>query len=451
MNARQSSPAGSQNAEMAAQLERARRRTLALLDVPTDVQTRQIDPLMSPLVWDLGHVGNYEEQWLLRALDGRAAIDPRLDHLYNAFEHPRRDRPSLPILGPAQARSYNERVREAVLLLLESLDLTPSRDAAAPRSLLDSGFVHRMVIQHEHQHDETLLAAHQLRGEGAEPIVTPLRGTSPPPLRHLPEMVRIPEGEFRMGTSTDPWAYDNERPAHRVWLPDYWLDTTPVTNGAYREFVIAGGYRTESLWSAAGWDWRRQEGLVAPQFWSHDVGTDPCVLRFGRWVPLPLSEPVQHVCWFEAEAFARWAGKRLPSEAEWEKAATSTPDGSARRYPWGDTPPDATLANLGAANDGPVPVGSLPRGANPWGVEQMIGDVWEWTADDFSPYPGFLEYPYKEYSEVFFPSTVGAGRYKVLRGGSWAADPTAVRGTFRNWDLPIRRQIFAGFRCAKDA
>jgi iron(II)-dependent oxidoreductase len=162
-------------------------------------------------------------------------------------------------------------------------------------------------------------------------------------------------------------------------------------------------------------------------------------------VGLDPREPVQHVCWYEADAYARWAGKRLPSESEWEVAASIAPDGTRSRYPWGDLAGDDPPANLGSRHDGPRPVGSHPEGVSPWGCHDMIGDVWEWTASSFDPYPGFEAFPYREYSEVFW----GDG-YKVLRGGSWAVDPVAVRATFRNWDHPIRRQIFSGFRCARD-
>jgi iron(II)-dependent oxidoreductase len=162
---------------------------------------------------------------------------------------------------------------------------------------------------------------------------------------------------------------------------------------------------------------------------------------------VPAAEPVQHVCWYEADAFARWAGKRLPTEAEWEKAASWTSSGEKRRYPWGDEEPTAALANLSTSSRfSPAPAGSFAAGESPSGCRQMIGDVWEWTASDFSAYPGFRSFPYREYSEVFFGS-----EYKVLRGGSWATHPAAVRNTFRNWDYPIRRQIFSGFRCARDA
>ncbi len=169
------------------------------------------------------------------------------------------------------------------------------------------------------------------------------------------------------------------------------------------------------------------------------------MLRFGRRTDLAVHEPVQHVCWYEADACARWMGKRLPTEAEWEVAACGEPGGGKRRNPWGNEPALPHHANLGARHDGPASVGSFPSGASAWGCAQMLGDVWEWTSSDFAGYPGFRSFPYREYSEAFF----GSGQ-KALRGGSWATSPLAARGTFRNWDHPVRRQIFCGFRCARD-
>jgi iron(II)-dependent oxidoreductase len=249
-----------------------------------------------------------------------------------------------------------------------------------------------------------------------------------------------------MGTSTDPWAYDNERPAHRIDLPAYYLDTTPVSNAAYLAFVEAGGYDDPRLWSVPGWQWRCRSGKRSPAFWVRDSGRW-WRRRFGILEPLPDEEPVQHVCFFEADAYARYVGRRLPTEAEWEKAASWDPaTGTKRRHPWGDEAPGPLRANLGQARTRPTPVGSFPAGASAYGILQLLGDVWEWTSTDFTGHPGFCTFPYREYSEVFFGTD-----YKVLRGGSWATDPVACRSTFRNWDYPIRRQIFAGFRTARDA
>lgn len=439
------------NALIEAELTRARARTLALVDCLTDgEQTEQVSRLMSPFVWDLAHIGNFEELWLLRELDGRPAIDPSYDDLYNAFEHPRWSRPSLPLLGPSEARAYDAKVRDEAIAVLRRADVRRRDEPGDDRSarLLSEGFVYGMVLQHEHQHGETLLATHQLRGERA--IAPP--GAGPPrpfvndPL--TPEEVLIDGGAFIMGTSDDPWAYDNERDAREVEVAPYFIDRLPVTNRMFLEFITDGGYDDERLWNAAGWQWRNENAVEHPEFW-RPGGEGFTVLRFGRRLALGdlLDEPVQHVSWHEADAFVRWAGKRLPTEAEWEKAATWDPvAGTKRRYPWGDEQPTVEHANLGQRHIGPVTVGAYPLGASAYGVQGMIGDVWEWTSSDFVPYPGFEAFPYREYSEVFF-----GPEYKVLRGGSWATDRLAVRGTFRNWDFPIRRQIFSGFRGARSA
>jgi iron(II)-dependent oxidoreductase len=309
--------------------------------------------------------------------------------------------------------------------------------------LLAGAHVHGMVIQHEHQHDETMLATLQLmEGTGYRPLAPPPPGGG---LAPRPAEVLIPGGPFSMGTDDTNWTLDNERPAHLVDVDPFWIDTTPVTNGAYAEFITDSGYDQPQWWSPVGWAWRQEAGLERPLFWTEDSqgwGRN----RFGWIEALPPDEPVQHVCWYEADAYARWAGKRLPTEAEWEKAASWSPEGGKRRWPWGQEFPTIELANLGQRHFGPAPVGAYPRGVSAWGAHQMVGDVWEWTSSDFGGYPGFVAFPYREYSEVFFGS-----EYKVLRGGSWATDPLALRTTFRNWDYPIRRQIFAGFRCGRDA
>ncbi|GAB3747133.1 ergothioneine biosynthesis protein EgtB [Nocardiopsis nanhaiensis] len=442
---------------IAAELDRSRRRSIGLtLDTLDEEELlAQHSPLMSPLVWDLAHIGNYEEQWLLRAAGGREALRPDIDDLYDAFENPRADRVTLPLLRPEEARAYNERVRSEVLDTLDSADLsavpTPvpaPRGASGERSLLDAGFVFHMVIQHEHMHDETMLATHQLR-KGA-PVLLAEEGGAPPLSPPGTGEVLVPAGPFTMGTSDDPWSFDNERPAHTVGLDAFWIDTAPVTNAAYQEFIADGGYRNPRWWTAEGWEWRTQRDTAAPAFWTEDGGRPGgwwSRRRFGRHEEVPPNEPVQHVSYYEAQAYACWAGKRLPTEGEWEKAARFDPaTGRSLRFPWGDEEPAPHHANLDQRRLGPDPVGSRPDGASPLGARQLIGDVWEWTSTTFGGYPGFAAFPYREYSEVFFDDG-----YKVLRGGSWATHPTAVRSTFRNWDHPVRRQIFTGFRCARDA
>jgi iron(II)-dependent oxidoreductase len=425
--------------QIAGCLVTARERTQLLTGCLDDGDlVRQHSPLMSPLVWDLAHVANQEELWLLRAVGGRDPMHPEIDPLYDAFEHPRSERPTLPLLPPGEARHYAGEVRGRVLDLLESATFS-----GAP--LVTAGFAFGMIAQHEQQHDETMLITHQLR-RGA-PVLPAAEPPPPPPdALGLPAEVLVPGGPFTMGTSSEPWALDNERPAHTVHVPAFYLDTTPVTNGAYQQFIADGGYDDRRWWSPGGWDHRQRAGLTAPLFWRRD-GRGWVLRRFGVTELVAPAEPVLHVSWYEAQAYAAWAGRRLPTEAEWEKAARFDPAaGRSRRYPWGDSDPTAELANLGQRHLRPAPAGSYPGGAAPCGARQLIGDVWEWTASDFLPYPGFSAWPYREYSEVFF-----GDEYKVLRGGSFAVGHVACRGTFRNWDYPIRRQIFAGFRTARDA
>ncbi|MFF7753995.1 ergothioneine biosynthesis protein EgtB [Streptomyces sp. NPDC007971] len=418
-----------------ASLTAARTRTTLLTGCVEDPDlTAQHSPLMSPLVWDLAHIGNQEELWLLRAVGGRDAMRPEIDGLYDAFEHPRAERPSLPLLPPAEARSYAAEVRGRALDLLASADFHGTR-------LTEAGFAFGMIAQHEQQHDETMLITHQLR-KGPQALTAP--DPEPAELFAGPVEVLVPGGPFVMGTSTEPWALDNERPAHPVDVAPFWIDTTPVTNAAYTAFIEDGGYDTERWWTPEGWAHIRQHSLTAPLCWRRDGG-QWLRRRFGITEAVPPDEPVLHVCWYEADAYARWAGRRLPTEAEWEKAARHDPaTGRSTRYPWGDADPAPEHANLGQRHLRPAPAGSYPKGESPLGVRQLIGDVWEWTASDFLPYPGFTAFPYKEYSQVFFGSD-----HKVLRGGSFAVDPVACRGTFRNWDYPIRRQIFSGFRTAR--
>ncbi|MPZ93570.1 MAG: ergothioneine biosynthesis protein EgtB [Propionibacteriales bacterium] len=419
---------------VAEQLVRARRRSELLTDaVDDDDLVRQHSRLMSPLVWDLAHVGNQEELWLVRDVGHREPVRQDIDKLYDAFQHARADRPALPLLNPAEARGYVREVRDKVL---DVLDHTPLEG----RQLVESAFAFGMIAQHEQQHDETMLATHQLRSGG--PV---LHAPDPPAGRRLAAAeALVPGGAFTMGTSTEPWALDNERPAHTAHTDPFFIDTAPVTNGDFLAFIDAGGYDDQRWWSAAGWAHRQQADLGAPRFFERD-GSGWVRTRFGVREPVPADEPVVHVCFYEAEAYAAWAGKRLPTEVEWEKAARFDPaTGRSRRYPWGDEDPGPEHANLDQRHLHPAPVGAYPAGASPLGVQQLIGDVWEWTSSDFGGYPGFTAFPYDEYSLAFF----GPG-YKVLRGGSFGTDAVACRGTFRNWDSPIRGQIFAGFRCAR--
>ncbi len=420
------------------ELTRARERTLRLVEFDDAELRRQYDPLMSPLVWDLAHIGQQEELWLLR--DGNPQIpgllEPAVDNLYDAFIHTRASRVDLPLLSPAEAHKYLNTVRHKVFDVLDALPGDP-------------GFSFGLVVSHENQHNETMLQALNLRagvpilGAGAPlPAGRPgLAGTS----------VLVPGGPFVLGVDAvaEPFSLDNERPAHVVDIPAFRIGRVPVTNAEWQQFIDDGGYRQQRWWSARGWEHRQQAGLVAPEFWNtEDLAGGRT--RFGHVEAIPGDEPVQHITYFEAQAYAAWAGARLPTEIEWEKACAWDPrggtgSGTRRRYPWGDAPADAQLANLGGDALRPAAVGAYPAGASAYGVEQLLGDVWEWTTSPIRPWPGFTPMVYEQYSLPFFD-----GDYRVLRGGSWAVAADILRPSFRNWDHPIRRQIFSGVRLAWD-
>ncbi|MCU1701283.1 MAG: hypothetical protein JWR34_7346 [Mycobacterium sp.] len=423
---------------LARELTQARDRTLRLVEFDDAELVRQYDPLMSPLVWDLAHIGQQEELWLLRGGDPRrpGILPAAVDGLYDAFEHSRASRVELPLLPPADARSYCRTVRSKAL---DALDALPDDDGSG----VDPAFVYGLVISHENQHDETMLQALGLRS-GA-----PILGTGAPLPLGRPGVagtsVPVPGGPFVLGVDavTEPHSLDNERPAHVVDVPSFRIGRVPVTNAEWRRFIDDGGYREPRWWSDRGWSHRQEAGLVAPKFWD----TDGTRTRFGHVEDIPSDEPVQHVTFFEAEAYAAWAGARLPTEMEWEKACAWDPVAQKRRrFPWGATEPTAALANLDGDALRPAPVGAYPAGASAYGAEQMLGDVWEWTTSPLRPWPGFTPMVYEQYTKPFFD-----GDYRVLRGGAWAVGSNIVRPSFRNWDHPIRRQIFSGVRLAWDA
>jgi iron(II)-dependent oxidoreductase len=426
--------------EIAERLLEARERTLRLIEtVSEDDLRKQHDPLMGPILWDLGHIGHFEELWLDRNLDGKVEF-VEMPGMFNPFEHPRRVRGALPLPTLAATLESMAEIRERVLNRLERVDL----DSDDP--LLKDGYVYEMVLQHEYQHNETIIQTLQLK-TGAPYAPAERRGL---PRARMPNgnreaMVRIDVRGATIGTDDRACAYDNERPRHELSVAPFWMDRTPVTNAAYLEFISDGGYRRRELWSESGQAWLDDSKATAPKYWVRDG--DGWLRRSMDTVGAPEpSAPVIHVCYHEAEAFARWAGKRLPTEAEWEIAAAWDPSAeTARRYPWGDGVVDGSEANLDQLGFDVAPVDSYAENVSPLGCYGMLGDVWEWTSTDFHGYPGFRAFPYPEYSEVFFGS-----EYKVLRGGSWATRHGAIRNTFRNWDYPIRRQIFSGFRCARD-
>ena len=360
-------------------------------------------PILSPLAWDLGHIANFEELWLVQTVGHRDPLHGELGRLYDAIENPRATRGKLPILRGDELRSYLDGVRERALEVLDRLDLESAEDP-----LLAEGFVYEMLIAHEQQHNETMLQLIQLV-DGYEPMeIEP----APQAGSDGPEMVLVEGGEVEIGAGSGGFAYDNERPRHTVDVEPFWIDRTPVTNRAYAEFVADTGAEPPMYWEAG-----------PHGGWSRTA--------MGRVEPLDFEQPVVHVSWHEADAFARWAGKRLPTEQEWEVAAEGA---------------DRDRANLDQLAFGCARAGAYGDAPSNCGAVQMLGDVWEWTSSDFDAYPGFQAFPYREYSEVFFGDV-----HKVLRGGSWATRRNVIRTSFRNWDLPERRQIFAGLRCAKDA
>jgi gamma-glutamyl hercynylcysteine S-oxide synthase len=426
-------------------LTRARERTLGLVDPlgDDDVHGQYVE-FMSPLVWDVGHVGNFEELWLVRELTGRPADDPERDLLYNPFEQPRWVRGELPLPPRDETLAYLTEVRAEVLEVLRTVQLDPHEP------LLADGFVYRMLTQHEAQHQETMLQALGMRHDLAP--YAPLahqRDAARRPGRDVDdeERVVVPGGPTVMGTDAAGWTYDNERPAHVVDVATFAIDRFPVTCRRWAAFVADGGYERPELWTTPGWAWLEEAGHVAPQGWLPDARGGWLLRRYGVTAPLDPSEPVQHVSFFEAEAFAAWAGARLPTEHEWERAARFDPTDPSRprTHPWGEVPAGPEHANVGLRHLGPQPVGSYPAGASALGVEQLAGDVYEWTSSPFEGYPGFEAFPYPEYSEVFF-----GGDYRVLRGSSWSIAVLFARATYHNWDHPYRRQLMAGVRLAHD-
>lgn len=378
--------------QVAAELERARARTRELLSRCSDEDlVRQPSPILSPIMWDLAHIAWFEELWLVRRVGRRAAARPDLDGLYDAFAHERADRGTLPLLSPEQAWQYSADVRAQTFEVLEATELS----AADP--LLDNGYVYGLVVQHELQHQETIAQSLQTMGV---PAARSALDTARPVSRPESAELLVEAGIATIGTDNEPWAYDNERATHQVQLGAYAIDCAPVTCGRWLEFMQDGGYRERRHWSEDGWRWRCQEQASAPLYWSTRGDAWHC-RNDGVDLPVSPGEPLEHVSWHEAQAFAAWAGKRLPTEAEWEHAAS-----------------------LGL---------------------ESTGRVWEWTSSTFDGYPEFTAFPYREYSEAFF-----GGDHRVLRGGSWATDELVARVSFRNWDYPVRRQIFSGVRLARD-
>jgi iron(II)-dependent oxidoreductase len=361
---------------IAERLTEARRFTLELIEPLDDEQLNRVySPILSPLAWDLGHIANFEELWLVQTIGERAPLHGELGRFYDAVENPRKTRGELPILRDAELRAYLADVRERTLEVLAEVEIGPE----AEDPLLREGFVYELLLAHEQQHNETMLQLLQMVG-GHEPVDPGLGALEAP--EPGPEMLSIAGGEHEIGAPARGFAYDNERPRHSVELAPFEIDRTPVSNGTYIQFM-------------------EETGAERPLYWERDGGGGWVLTNMGGRDPIDPAHPVLHVSWHEAEALAHWTGKRLPSEHEWEVASEEL---------------------------------------------EGVGQAWEWTSSDFLAYPGFEAFPYAEYSQVFFGDT-----YKVLRGGSWATRRDVMRPSFRNWDLPERRQIFSGIRLARNA
>ena len=423
-------------------LEDARARTLELV-AGIDGE-RLMGPkldIVNPLLWEIGHVAWFHEIFILRWLDGNEPLIENADGLYDSATVDHDTRWDLPLPSLSDTLQYMERVNEA-------LNARLAGGLAGPRD----SYYYQLTTYHEDMHDEAFTSTRQILGF-PRPVFAlatnahaPIAGAGP-----LPGDVEVPGGAYLLGAERDaPFVFDNEKWEHEVTLKPFAIARAPVTNVEFLAFVADDGYSRQELWSDEGWTWRERTGAEHPEYWVRD-GAGFMVRVFAEVVALSPHRPVVHVNWFEADAYCRWAGRRLPTEAEWEFAASMEPapgggtvTGRKRRYPWGDGAPGgadgALKANLDGHVIGPVDVAAFPEGDSAFGCRQMIGNVWEWTASPFLPYPGFSADPYKEYSQPWF------GAPKVLRGGAWATRARMISNRYRNFFDPERNDIFAGFR-----
>jgi len=390
---------------------------------------------VEPPIWEMGHVGWFQEYWILRHLDGASTLLPGSDAIYDAFNVPYTQR---------WDHRYPSR-QQTVDYICDVLRRSTRRLESRAPTAADAYF-YTLAAQHEDMHAENLTLIVQTHGY-RRPRLDGHAGKSTSPsvdVDYRPRDVAVPGGAFPLGASPDePFVFDNEKWAHPVEVAPFRIASTPVTNAEFVAFVEDGGYGRRELWQRRGWDWRRREGAEHPIFWMRGDDGRWAERQFDAIVPLAPWHPVVHVNWYEAEAFCRWAGRRLPTEAEWEMAATLEPaTGHKRRFPWGEEPPTPERASLDFHVGGVIDVRALPAGDSPVGCRQMIGNVWEWVEDTFEPYPDFVCDPYREYSQPYF------GQKKVLRGGCWATRSRLIRPTWRNFYMRHRRNIFAGFRTA---
>lgn len=422
-------PCPTTGTNLAAILEDARRRSLELLEDLDNVQFHSVPliPIINPPLWEIGHVAWFQEKWVLRHLRGRDPILPHADSLWDSAAVAHDSRWTLPLPSRRETLGYAREV------LNRALDLLPSGEVTQAQA-----YFHWLAVMHEDMHGEAFAYTRQTLGYRPPPSLAPVEQ----PAARVPDGdVAVAGGEFELGARPGAgFVFDNEKWAHPVQVTPFRIARTPVTNAQFAEFVDDGGYHRPELWSEEGRAWLDRAEPRRPLYWISDRGGWH-YRHYDRVVPLPVDLPAIHVNWHEAEAWCRWAGRRLPTEAEWEFAAGS-PD--KRKFPWGDAQPTAERARLDGAGAAPAPVTAYAAGDTPDGCRQMIGSVWEWTASDFLPYPGFVLDPYKEYSQPWF--TPG---YKALRGGCWATRSRLIRNTWRNFYTKDRRDVFGGFRtCA---
>jgi iron(II)-dependent oxidoreductase len=393
--------------------------------------------VVEPPIWEMGHVGWFQEWWTLRRLDGKDTLFIGADELYNSFNIPNAERWELAFPTYKQTYAYITNVLNDTIARLE-------RDEITDEDL----YFTRLAINHEDMHSETMVHIRQTLGY-TQPEIADTR-TSPIPVEqgYQSSDILIPGGTYQLGAlpNDQPFIFDNEKWAHPVEIQAFNIATTPVTQGEYLRFLEDGGYLNQNYWSDEGWEWRLKENAVQPTFWEK-IENQWTRREFTQQVPIDPFLPMVHVNWYEASAYCRWAGRRLPTEAEWEVAASSEPGpdrqsftAAKRWFPWGNELPTPAHANLDSAAMGIVDVRSFPQGDSAWGLRQMIGNVWEWTSDTFDAFPGYVIDPYETYSEPSF------GQQKVLRGGCWVTRNRVVRNTFRNFYTPDRNNIYAGFR-----
>lgn len=444
-------------------MDETRAATLELFDAAREADLHDSPGFgFRPVIWHLAHIGVFEAYWLLQKVAGEESPDARYERIFDPIATPREDSKSLPTRR--EMEDYLARVRVGVQRVLEKFDFA-SRDP-----LLSNGYIFHLVLEHERQHQETLAyllhlldPAKKMRpavaaasrdastariSSSIETMNAHSSGSvvvhSSAPAR---DMINVPAGPFLMGAVWDTFAYDNERPPHEIFVPSFEIARLPTTNEEYARFIAEGGYERREFWSAEGWTWREKESWTCPLYWCRAGDESWSVRTMFESGALASLHPVTGISWYEAEAYARFAGRRLPTEAEWEKAASWDAEREhKRRFAWGDEEPSDSLCNFDSRLWGTSPVGSFPAGASAYGCLDMTGNVWEWTGDEFAAFRGFEPFPYPEYSEVWFD-----GDHRVLKGGSWATRSTVLRTSFRNFFRRHFRIAFAGVRLAQDA